>query len=106
MKFRDRIKRLEDKFCTAVASDGEKLRPPILISDYVRGSGARDEEGRRTGAPVVCDSATASVTPFNGETTMFVREIGESAQNFERRCCNSLPAGGVIWMRADGSEES
>jgi len=104
MKFRDRIKRLEEQFCAAVASDGEKLRPPTLISEYVRGAGPRDEEGRRTGPPVVCDSRTAEVTVFNGGTKTFVREAGESLRNFERRCCNSLPAGGVVRMKGDGGE--
>lgn len=105
MRFRDRIKRIENKLAAAVTASGEKLRPPILISQYVRGSGPRDEEGRRTGPPVVCDSRTAEVTVFNGGTKTFVREAGESLQNFERRCCNSLPAGGVIRMKGDGGEE-
>jgi hypothetical protein len=78
-------------------------RAPIIVGQYVR-LGARDEDGCPIGPPIVCDSATSSVTSCNGETRIFVRAEGESLKDFERRCCNSLPVktGGVITMNGDG----
>jgi hypothetical protein len=80
-------------------------RAPTIVSRYVR-VGARDEDDCPIGPPVVCDSATASVTPCNGATTILVRESGESLEDFEKRCCDSLPVrkGGVITMHGDARE--
>jgi hypothetical protein len=107
MKFRDRIRRIEEKLFPQIKQDGKKLIPPILVSQLIRGSGPRDEEGRRIGPPVVCDSRTAEVTVFNGGTKTFVRELDETPDAFEKRCCDSLRgAGGAIRMKGDGGEES
>jgi hypothetical protein len=84
---------------------GDPERAPTVISRYVR-VGARDEDGCPIGPPVLCDSATAAVSPCNGETTIFVRESGESLEDFEKRCCDSLPVrtGGVVTMRGDANQ--
>ena len=77
-------------------------RPPTIVSQYVR-VGARDETGCPIGTPVLCDSRTAEVTMCNGEPRVFVRNEGESLEDFGRRCCDSLPVktGGVITMNGD-----
>ncbi len=80
-------------------------RMPVVVSQYVR-VGAHDEDRCPVGPPVVCDSATASVTPCNGETIILVRDGAESLADFEKRCCDSLPVrtGGVVTMNGDACE--
>lgn len=80
-------------------------RMPIIVRQYVR-TVARDEKDCPT-AIEVCDSQTASVAPTNGEETIFVREPGESLEQFERRCCDSLPVrtGGHVGMNGDAYQD-
>ena len=92
MKFRDRIRRVEEKLLAAVKQDGRKLIPPILESIYVVAivdpvTGARRPSTRE-------ESRHARV---NGQTVD--REPGETFEQFEKRVKALLPPPDPVFAR-------
>lgn len=78
MKFRERIRRVEEKLFPAIKVDGQKLMPPILEAIYVEG---------------IVDPVTGACRPTTREESEHARvngkivdrETGESFENFEKR---------------------
>lgn len=92
MKFRDRIRRIEEKLFPAVKEDGQKLVPPILEAILVEAivdpvTGARRPSTRE-------ESQHAKV---NGRTVD--RESGESFEHFEKRVRALLPPPDPVFAR-------
>jgi len=92
MKFRDRIRRIEEKLLPAMKADGKKLIPPILEAIYVGAivdpvTGARRPSTRE-------ESQHAKV---NGQTVD--REPGESFEKFEKRVRALLPPPDPVFAR-------
>jgi hypothetical protein len=84
MKFRARIRRIEEKLSPATTANGKKLIPPLLVSVLVS---------------AVVDLATGNRRPSTLEESehakvdgkVIDREPGESFEHFERRVKALLP---------------
>jgi hypothetical protein len=84
MKFRDRIRRTEEKLLPAIKVDGKKLIPPLLVSILVS---------------AVVDPVTGNRRPSTLEESEHAkvdgkvvdREPGETFEHFERRVKALLP---------------
>ena len=81
MSLRDRIRRIEEKLGAAVKADGEKLVPPILLSNYV--SHFFDPD---TGE---CRLKEIQFAEVEGKT--HEREPSETLEHFEKRMVSLLP---------------
>ena len=92
MKFRNRIRRIEEKLFPAIKQDGKKLMPPILEAVYVEVVVDPVTGARR--ASLRAESRHAKV---NGQTVD--REPGESFEHFEKRVRALLPPPDPVFAR-------
>ena len=84
MKFRDRIRRIEEKLLPAIRVDGKKLIPPLLVGILV--SAVVDPVTGKRRPSTLEESEHAKV-----DGKVIDRETGESFEDFERRVKALLP---------------